>query len=288
MSRVRNIFIIILSLTLTTSCSNPNVLTEYSRTSSDEALYLEAKNKMDDFDWDGAITILTTDLSSAYQARSEVKETLMHAYGGKCGILFLNLINSLKNVSSSKMFEFSLQIFGGQNVDATACDNAFTTLMSLGTSSLSRTNDQNLFAAILGLTKMAVNLHRKFDTDVAGLGDGVVDVGWDSCPDSAAANRLSDAEVDKVISGVGLIFENIAVLGAELSSGSAGSSLASALNSCESALGVGNCSIVDESTVTPQIRRLFRRMISSSAMGFGTCDISDEITPGCCPGITNP
>ncbi len=125
---------------------------------------------------------------------------------GSAGISFFDLIANLKNVSSGKMFGFSLQIFGNRSVDTAACDNAFNVLMGLGVNGLSRTNDENLFAAILGLTKMATNLHHKLDTESSGLGNGTVDVGWDSCPTSNAAGRLSDAGVDKVISGIGLIF----------------------------------------------------------------------------------
>lgn len=286
--RLKKAALVILGVFIITSCEQPNVLTEFSNTTSDEALYLEAKQKMNDFDWNRAISILTTELSADYRIRTEVKETLMHAYGGKCGILALDLIASLNEATSSKMFEVSLQIFGGQSVDTSACDNSFDTLMSISSDSTQRTSDQNLFAAILGLSKMATNIHVKFDTESSGLGDGVVDAGWDSCPDSTDPARLSDAEVKKIISGVGLIFENLTVLGSELTSGTASASLTDALNSCESVLGVGNCTIVDEAAVTPEVRRFFRRMISSSAVGYGTCDISDSTTPSCCPSIANP
>lgn len=287
MKILRQTIILILSLAITTSCDKANVLTEYSKTDTDEALFIDSLKKMDNLDWDGAIDILTNQLSTDYRARRDVKERLMQAYGGKCGISFFDLIANLKGVSSSKMFEFSLQIFGNRSVNVAACDNSFNVLMNLGTSGVSRTNDENLFAAVLGLTKMATNLHVKLDTENAGLGNGTVDAGWDSC-NSGAAVGLTDAQVDKVISGVGLIFENLAVLGAQLTSGSAGTSLTNALNQCESYLGAGNCTIVQESAVTPQIRRLFRRMMSSSAMGFGACDLNDMMTPSCCPGIANP
>lgn len=324
MRKLRIVITILMALTITTSCGQPNILTDYSNTTSDEALYLNAKNKLDDSDWDGAITIITTGLSSGYQARNEVKETLMHAYGGKCGISFLNLINSLKNVSSTKMFEFALQIYAGRTVDLTACDNAYTTLVSLGTAA-TRTNDQNLFAAILGLTQMAATLHAKLDTDVAGVGDGIVDAGWDSCEVSSAANRLSDDEVNKIVTGVGLIFENLAALGSALTAGTAGSAFTSAKTLCETPLtipaigtpasygGAGtwpdyglpaspswtnfglpadladplNCLNTDPTLVAAKMRRIFRRMISSASQGLGTCDLSN-VTFGVNTGVVPP
>lgn len=339
MKQFRMIIIVMLVLSITTSCGQPNILTDYSVTNSDEALYLDAKDKIDTSDWDGAIAILTTDLSATYRARSDVKESLMHAYGGKCGINFLSLINSLKNVTSTKMFEFALQIFVGSTVDLTACDNAYTTLVSLGTAS-ARTSSQNLFAAILGLTQMSATLHAKMDTDLAGLGDGVVDVGWDSCAISSAANRLSDDEVNKIVTGVGLIFENLTALGDALSSGTARSAFTSAKTLCETPIalpaigtpsdwgGAGawtdyglpasptwvnfglpadiadslNCLNTDPALVPDKMRRIFRRMISSSSQGLGTCDLANvsfnitypggvptaAVTSNCCPALVSP
>ncbi len=89
MKHLRKIFIFILCMAITTSCDKANVLTEYSKTDTDEALFLESQIKMDDLDWDGAIDILANQLSTTYQARRDVKVRLMHAYGGKCGDFFL-------------------------------------------------------------------------------------------------------------------------------------------------------------------------------------------------------
>lgn len=342
MNKLRMAFIILFSLTITTSCGVPNVLTDYSKTDSDAALYLDAKTKIDSSDWDGAITILTTNLSAEYQSRSDVKETLMYAYGGKCGISFLSMLSKLKNVSSTKMFEFALQLFSGTTVDLTACDNAYTALASLGTSA-QRTNNQNLFAAILGLTRMAAAIHAKMDTDAAGVGDGIVDVGWDSCEISSAVNRLSDSDVNSVVSGVGLVFENLTALGSALTSGTAGSAFESAKTLCETPINMPaigtpqdygvpggttwinlgfttnsptwvdfglppdigdtlNCMNTDPSLVPDKMRRIFRRMISSSSVGFGTCDLANvtisvdtnvsppqaSVSSNCCPALVSP
>ncbi|KYG62099.1 hypothetical protein AZI85_07830 [Bdellovibrio bacteriovorus] len=234
MKYFRHLFIILISLSVATSCSNQeNVLTEYASTDSDAALFLEAKKKIDDAAWDDAISIMTTQLSADYQARNDVKTSLMHAYGGKCGISFFDLVQALKGVSSTKMFEIALQIFQGQVTDVAACDNAVAVLMSIGTTAAQRTNDQNLFAAILGLTRMATTLKSKFDIDAAGLGDGVPDAGAEACTVSAAAGKLSDAEVDRIVTGVGLVFENLAALGDELTSGTAGDSFGDAQTLCQ-------------------------------------------------------
>lgn len=233
MRSLRKIIIIFLSLAITTSCDKANVLTEYSKTDGDEALYYEAEKLIDAEDWDGAIEILTTDLSATYRSQAKVKETLMHAYGGKCGINFFDLIDRLKDVSSSKIFEFALDLFEGADTDITACDNSIATLLELGATADLRTNNQNVYAALLGLTRMAVTLHTKFDTESSGAGDGTVDAGWDACTASSAAGRLSDADMNRIATGVGLIFENLSYLTDELTSGSAGSAFDSAKTLCE-------------------------------------------------------
>lgn len=232
----RKIIILVLSLAITTSCDKPNVLTEYSKTDGDDALFYESRKMMDSENWDGAITILTTSLSASYRSQTKVKERLMHAYGGKCGINFFNLIQSLKNVSSSKMFEFALELYATQQTDITACDNSIATLHELGATADLRTNNQNVYAALLGLTRMAVALKTKFDTESSGLGDGNVDVGWNSCTPSAAASHLTDADMNRVATGIGLIFENLSYLSDELTAGSAGSAFDSAKTLCEASL----------------------------------------------------
>ncbi|KYG66023.1 hypothetical protein AZI86_02850 [Bdellovibrio bacteriovorus] len=238
MKPLRKILILVLSLVITTSCDKPNVLTEYSKTDGDDALFYESRKMMDSGNWDGAITILTTTLSPTFRSQTKVKERLMHAYGGKCGINFFNLIQSLKNVSSSKMFEFALELYATQQTDITACDNSIATLRELGATANLRTNNQNVYAALLGLTRMAVALKTKFDTESSGLGDGNVDVTWNSCDASAAASHLTDADVNRISTGIGLIFENLTYLSDELTAGSAGSAFDSAKTLCEATLPV--------------------------------------------------
>lgn len=236
MKSLRKIIILVLSLMLTTSCDKPNVLTEYSKTDGDEALFYESGKMIDSENWDGAIEILTTDLSASYRSQAKVKERLMYAYGGKCGINFFNLIKGLKNVSSSKIFEFALELYANQQTDNTACDNAIATLRDLGATADLRTNNQNVYAALLGLTRMAVALKTKLDTESSGLGNGIVDASWNSCTPSAAASHLADADVNRIATGIGLIFENLSYLTDELTAGSAGSAFDSAKTLCEASL----------------------------------------------------
>jgi len=277
---------------LTTSCGKPNVLSEFAQKDSDEARFIEAKKAIDDAAWSDAITILTTELSATFQTRTEVREALMGAYAGQCGLNFVNLYKGFENMSATdSLFVLVLKPFSGSIVTPASCELSLAVLKQLGATYADRTNDQNLFGTLLGFTKMGSYLHSKFDLEASGAGNGSVDAGWDSCPTSAASLRLSDAQVDGVILGMGLMFENLAALTAALGSNAGVDSISDAKTDCETALGgaPGACTITDPTAITPIMRRLFRRMISSQAFGFGTCDINVMIpAPSCCPGIAFP
>lgn len=289
--RTFKLLVTVLMCSFISSCG-PNAFTQFSSQNSDEALYQNALKKVDALDYAGAIDIIQNQMGAAYRAKTNVQETLMGAYAGKCGMSFVTLISGMSSASGG-IFKIALGAFGGIVVDTAACDSAVTVLQGLGTST-TRTQNQNLYAAILGLAKLGVNLHASMDQESSGAGDGAVDAGWDSCPapGSSTAGQLTDAEVKKVIVGVGLIFENIAALITAMGSGNAGvSALDSAKTQCEAVAGAGNCTITDENSaaITPTMIRLFRRMISSSTLGLGSCDLSVlGPPPNCCPGIAFP
>lgn len=273
---------------LMVSCTDPNFYTQFSNQSSDEALYHNALKKIDAQEWQAAIDIIEGDLSSTYQQNVNVRESLMGAYAGKCGFSFITLVGGLSSASGG-IFKVALGSFAGISVDTAACDSAVAILEGLGTST-QRTQNQNLYASLLGLARLGVSLHKTLDQESSGLGDGTVDAGFDVClkPGVSTAGQLTDAEVKKVIVSVGLIFENIATLVAAMGSGNAGvDSIDAAKTQCEAALGAGNCSITDESNpALSGMLNMFRRMISSSSMGLGTCDLSVILpAPDCCPGL---
>jgi hypothetical protein len=172
-------------------------------------------------------------------------------------------------------------------VDTASCLNSEVVLKQLGATYASRTNNQNLFATMLGFAKMGTYLHSKFDNESSGSGNGTVDVGWDSCTAGAATLKLSDAEVTQVILGLGMLFENLAALTAALSGSNGGlDSINTAKTACEAAMGgAGNCTITDPTAVTAQMIRTFRRMIGSSEFGFAGCSIA---AVNCCMGLPFP
>ncbi len=277
---------------LLNSCGSSNLFSQVANQTSDEALLQDAQKKIDKMDYSGAITVLNTKLSATYKKRVSVKEMLIGAYAGQCGLSFVTMVNGLSSASGG-IFSIAMASFGGLAVDPDSCDLAVAVLQGLGAAS-ERTANQNLYGAILGLTKLGVNLHQTLDTnpDDGAVDSGVSTAVCDKTPTTLTAGKLTDAQVNKVIVGVGLIFENISALSAGLGATNAAVvALESAKTQCESAPlgdpddpgGTGSCTIIDEGSVTAIMRRLFRKMLSSSALGFGSCDI--KTLGSCCPGL---
>lgn len=280
-----------ISLFLTSCGGDSNALTATANLTTDEARYLTAVKKIDSGEYQTAIDIIVNQISAVYKEKIEVKESLMGAYAGKCGISITGLIQGLGTFSGS-VFSFSLSPFAGTIVDPSACDSAIAVLQSIG-SAATRNENQNVYGAILGLAKIGVNLHSTFDQESSGLGNGVVDATWNSCTAAATstAGKLTDAEVKKIITGMGLIFENITALSSVIGATNAGvSSLDAAKTQCTATAGAV-CTVTSETSVilTPAVVRLYRRMIASSVFGFGTCDISSStVPPSCCPALAYP
>lgn len=306
MTGFKRTLILLLSLTLTTSCGQPNLLTDVSETDSDEALFFEAKKKIDALEWDTAIDIIENQMSDGYAAQVDVQEALAGAYAGKCGFTFVDIINGLKNSPSSSIFPFFMSIFAGNTLDTSACDQSISIITSFG-SVLERTNDQNLFLTILGIARIGTTLGAKLDPTQDGVADGVYKTDYNIChnysggagsaatdgwpqgdpmqnplniplPVASPARAITDTEAKKIASGIGIIFENMSALAAVLSGGNSTlTALQDALTQCETVAGAGNCTATNIAAVTPELLYTIRVLMDSSAMGFGTC------TPGVMP-----
>lgn len=319
MTGFKRTLILLLSLTLTTSCGQPNLLTDVSETDSDEALFFEAKKKIDKLEWSAAIDIIENQMSDGYAAQMDVQEALAGAYAGKCGFTFVDIINGLKNSSSTSIFPFFMSIFAGNTLDTSACDRSIGIITSFG-SVLQRTSDQNLFLTILGIARIGTTLGAKLDPTLDGVADGVYKTDFNVCHNysgapgtntatdgwppanpvppapidpanplsipapAAAPNRsITDTEAKKVASGIGIIFENMSALAAVLSGGNSTlTALQDALTQCEAVAGAGNCTATNVAAVTPELLYTIRVLMDSSAMGFGTC------TPGAAPAPPAP
>lgn len=316
MGKFKNILIIIACLGLTTSCDKPNVLQDMSSTDSDEALYIDAQKDIDNQSWDAAIDIIENQLSAGFQTRRDVMNSHASAYAGKCGVLVANLVTNLQNASgsASQIFSYALSLFNGITVVPAACEQAITIMQSIGTAS-TRTADENLFLGILGLARVSANLAYEIDTDHNGSIDSSSNVchEWDSGVAQGAwtaadaplntlapapampSHYLLDADIQKVVAGVGLIVENITALTNVIGAGNSMLTAVSSITSSCTTLGI-SCTTTDPTAVTAQMVYGFRLLLDSSALGFGTCDISTpppsaptySLTGLCCPSHKPP
>ncbi len=322
MNFLKRLLIISLVMSLTTSCSDPNILEEFSQTDSDEALFIEAQKKVDRSEFTLALDILENQISSGFQQRVKVKELRAGAYAGRCGFTFADIFSGIQNSPSANIFPYFMIIFGSTSVIPAACDSAITIMQSLGTV-LTRTNDQNLFLSILGLARVGTTLKAKLDGTVQdGVAEGVYGTGYNVCHNYVAGvaddgwennppfnffpppetmpvsgRTLTDDDIKKVATGVGLIFENISALGNAMSGGnSTVSSLEDALTQCESLPGSPDCQVTDPALVSPELLYAIRVLLADQTMGFGTCTagaVPNPPTPPfpasfCCPGLQVP
>lgn len=309
MNVVRRAFIIVLSLMVFSSCSAPNLLTEYSQTDTDEALFFEAKKKIDNLEWDAAIDLIENQISDGFASQVEVQEALAGAYAGKCGFTFIDVINGLINSPSSNIFPYFMGIFAGTTLQPASCDESIRIITSLG-SVLERSQDQNLFLTVLGIARIGTTLGAKLDLTSDGVPDGVYGTDFNVCHNYSGATAtdgypgdipiapppkptrfLTDEEVKKVASGIGLVFENMSALAAALSGdNSTLTALQAALTTCESIPGVTDCRVTDETAVSAGTLFSMRYLLDTATMGFGSCDPTKGYPDpsACCPALKPP
>lgn len=286
---------------LLTSCQG-NVFNDMANKDTAEAKYEEALKLTDKGLYDDAFTELS-DISTSYPdfaSSDNFKKTLAGVQAGQCGLNFINFIVGLTDATGSSPFLLLMQAFKGIGVNPQKCIDAVTTMGTLAQVE----DDQLLFMAVLGMTKVGVYLRDRADRDGTGnLGDGTSDATFDACDATAAANRLTDDDLKQVITGLGLTLQNFALIGGSFSSSGAAGALQAMQAFCDDPLGDGtgagqdgdalNCDITDpnSSDLDAQTLRTFRRILNSASFGVGACDVSElnPAAPGfCCPSLAFP
>ena len=280
-------FVFILFLVLSQSSCNGNFFKELATKTSDSARYEDALKSIDTGDYDSAIaSILAT--STAYQADSKVIQTLAGAYAGKCGQDFISIISGM-SASAGAPFTFFMNIFTTISVVPASCSLAQTQIERLGATAAVRTTDQNIFMFILGISKIGTYLKSVADVlPATGVGgDGTTDAGFSSCRNQAS---MTDAQVKQVITGLGLVLDNVAAVGASVSGSAAITAISNFNAACVIAVG-GSCTITDvnSASITTALLDYFRELIMTSDFGIGAACTSAQALPvsgvstTCCP-----
>ncbi|NUM59162.1 MAG: hypothetical protein HUU56_11050 [Bdellovibrionaceae bacterium] len=266
------IFLLFLSIFLGSCGGNLFQLTAKKDTT--EAVYQDMKVALNNLDYDTAISKaleLQTKDSSFYLKCEKIdgmkicpREDLAGAYASKCGLNFVTFVSSLTS-SSGSPFLFFMQKFKSVTITPAMCYEAQKVIETFGADSTSRTTEQNLFMAILGMAKMGTYLRDAADQDQ----DGSADSTYDSCSSdvdpNTSAKGISEEYLRQVVSGMGLVIDNLASVTAALSGGSSAlTALETIKNTCGAA-----CSITDpnSSSFNPTVTR---NLLKSSDQGIET------------------
>lgn len=262
-------------LILQTSCGG-NLFKEISKSTSDEALIVDAQKYIDDGSWTDAITVIEQQMTASARTRSDVIEMWAGAYAGRCGQSFIALVNGLSS-STGAPFLFFMKAFQAITVIPADCYTAQQKMEIIGDAT-KRTSDENFFMFFLGISKIGSYLKSKADISPT---DGAADSSFDPCDKS----KISDTEVAQVITGLGLILDNITAVGSSISNNSTISSMNTLCNS----LGF-SCVITDpnSSSITSTVSAVFRQLIATSDFGIQSTCTSSQLLPTtgvspCCP-----
>lgn len=285
-------FFLVIFAGLQTSCGG-NFFKDLSTKDTDAAKYEDALKAIDLGDYAAAVASIES-MSATAKAQTKTIQTWAGAYAGKCGQNFIALISGLSN-SSGAPFLFFMQAFTAVAVDPASCYLAQQKMELLGNSS-QRTSDQNLFMFVLGISKLGTYLKASADLlPATGVGgDGVADATFSACANQPAPGTpmMTDEQINQVVTGLGLIFDNLSAVGSSISGSSAVAGLDAFKATCEAVTSIPNCAITNPNgaEITDATRLIFRELIQTSDFGIGTaCTMAQLGIPDgfggtqCCP-----
>ena len=264
---------LLLSVTGTLLSCGGNVYEAMSDKTTHEAIVEDVKKLTNAQKFSEAVGIIEAN-PSLIPSRDE-KMTFASAYAGDCGLTFAGVFDSLASASGSPM-QFAMSAFKTTLINPSQCYKAQLILESIGAAGL-RTTNENIALFLIGFAKVGAYLRNRADSDpITHLGDGTLDAGYDSCLDT----KLPKAEVKQVMSGFGLMIENIAAIGAYLSGGMAGN--ITSIGAACTALGM-TCNATDPTAISDGDATTFRNAIKSdnvSGLGIESCPMAS--LPTCC------
>lgn len=269
---------VLLTVGSTIGCS-ANILEAFADTTSDEALLFKAKMKINDGDYTTALTYFTS-MTPLFLTRRDVIGVRSSAYAGICGLDFLDLVDGITNMGTTRLFVLLMQEFTlGTTDKRDACVLAENYMQTISTSYTDRTSDENLFLALINLSKMGVIFNRLADADA----DSSLDAGFDAC----AAGDFPDADVREVGTAINLMRTSASGV-----TGTTFTSFASAVNTiCDNWPGGlatynfcvdGSGPIFSGASFTANQLKGIRSLVNeSSDVGLGSC--TGDISACACP-----
>lgn len=271
-SLLTRIIVLMILMFLSSSCGG-NFFESMSGQTSHDAFVQDIRNLVNDLKFDEAIAMIEN--ASSFQAANRDEMLLIaSAYAGSCGVTFADVFESLATATGSPMY-FMMSSFTTKVLQPSRCHTAQQWIEQIGNSA-SRTTTENVAMFLVGFGKVGTYLRNRADTNASGIGDGTVDVGYDSCSNAS----LPIDEVKQVMTGFGLMIDNISALGTNVS-GDLSSNIGVIDTACTT-FGF-SCSETDPTAIADGDADLFRNAVkshSTTQVGIETCD---PLSPLCCP-----
>lgn len=292
----KRILPLILAISFFSQSCGVNVFQDVAVKDSAAALYEDALKMTDNMNYDGAYTKLS-DIQTRYPdfaSTDRFKQTKAGVEAGQCGLNFINFVDGLSSASGTQMFGMMMQAFRGTPVNPLKCVDSQATMATLSTV----TDDQLLFLAVLGMTKVGTYLRARADQNGTN-GDGTTDAGFDPCSTTTSSTSLDDNDMKQLITGFSLAIQNFGLIGGSFAGSSASSSITAIKNFCADPDGnpatndAINCTFTDASAIDAVTVRTFRRLLQSYQFGLfnssnpSSCDISGAPL-GCCSSLAFP
>lgn len=266
---MKTIYIWLIALMALPACTN--VLDETADKHTDEAIFHNAQMKMDDHNFDEAITLFES-LDASFLARRDVAIIYASAYSGRCGLDFLSILDSIDDFDgNNSLFLPMMQLYPNATDQKIAdCVKAEEVLKAIGDETV-RTGNENILMGLSSLAKVGTVLSRFADTD----NDGVVDPGFDHC----SLLQFPDDAVKEVGTGIALAVTSISNAGTTISDGA----LTSVNNICglNPVLDIFCTSTDKDDYSNPLAVSALRAVLGSTDQGIGACP--GDFTACICP-----
>lgn len=259
-----------------------NILGTFADKNTDEALYEDAVIDVNAGDYNAALTKIGK-MSSAFVTTNPVIELKAAAYAGLCGFTFLPFVTAMSNMGTARLFPFLLATFdAGVALNIDNCLSSENLIESIG-SVARRSNDQNIFLALVSFAKMGNIL--SYYADVGHT--GVATAAYDPCtvgaaPRPAAGGAISDADAREFGVSLALALSNLAAVAGSVNLGSA--SLTQLNNVCAALPAAYNfCGITDPAAFTAnQVKGIRTFIKEDSAVGLGS-NCTGDVSVCFCP-----
>lgn len=257
-------FTLCLLFLIHSSCTK-NFFDEFAKKDTKEAIFFDAKLKLNESNYSSAITSFNALAAShaSYYASENMLPLHASAFAGRCGLDFISLLTDIQGASSGSLFGLLMGAFPSATVTSyTDCLAAEDLLETIGDET-ARNGDENLLMAFLSLAKIGVILSSRADAD----NDQVADAGFDQCDE---VTDLPTAEAREIGSGLALFLKSIAAVGASYFDITA-IQTACAINADTMAM----CDTTDPTLITNDQLSTLRVFLGSSDYGINSCGGAD-------------